>query len=84
MSVHMEEVTLRVAHFGEYERVFLDWDEVDAILARSQFSNLRRVDISPVRWSVSWSSTQFISRLPLCHARGILRIRELDHKRVFL
>ena len=81
MSMHTEEVSIRVDYSGG--RVLIDWDEVDAILARPQFSNLRRVTISPVRWSGSahWQST---SRLSLCHACGILGIQEIKQKYITL
>ena len=50
------------------------WLELDAILARPQFSGLRRVSMSPSRFAPSHVVDRewFVRHLPQCHARGIL------------
>ena len=50
------------------------WLELDAILARPQFSGLKRVSMSPSPFAPSRVVDRkwFVRHLPLCHARGIL------------
>jgi hypothetical protein len=83
-SVHVVDVSLRVCHWGNQEVDLLRWDLVDEILARPQFSNLKRVEVLPVRRSSLYSLAWFARRLPVCFARGILHLRECDDKRTFL
>jgi hypothetical protein len=83
-SVHVAHVSLKVCHSGDQEDDLLRWDEVDEILARPHFSNLKRVEVLPVRRSRLYSLAWFASRLPVCYARGILYRREFDDKRTFL
>jgi hypothetical protein len=83
-SVHVADVSLRVCHWGDQEVDLLRWDLVDSILARPQFSSLRRVEVSPVRRSSLYSLSWFARRLPICFSRGILHLREFDDKRTFL
>jgi hypothetical protein len=77
VSLHMQEVAFI---YSVKNNDGLDgdlWLELDAILARPQFSGLRRVSISPspappfASYYVA-DHKWFVRHLPQCHARGIL------------
>ena len=78
VSVHMQEVAFIYA-LKEEDGLDGDlWFELDAILARPQFSGLRRVSISSSLsspYSIS-DHKWFVRHLPQCHARGILVITD--------
>jgi hypothetical protein len=60
----------------------LEWNAVDAVLQRSPFSSLRKVQISlDLPWVIIDSTSDraqlhriTMERLPYCHAHGIVRV----------
>jgi hypothetical protein len=81
-SAHMEEVGLEIS-VGSDDRVGqVRWNEIDAALQHSSFSGLKTVSVRVVQWPFLYDSDQHVvSRIkdlmPICHARGILRVREM-------
>ena len=77
VSVHMQEVAFIYSAKGDDRDGGYDldgdfWLELDAILARPQFSGLRKVSISP-SFAPLYDHEWFVHHLPQCHTRGILR-----------
>jgi hypothetical protein len=78
----MDELTLGLVKYvnyfdtGFYHQIEREWDDVDGILERQEFSNLKSVRVyhsahgsaKPER--LEW----FFLRLPLCRKQGILRL----------
>jgi len=95
ISVRIEEISLSLLHpLGHSDGIFHDcapneWGEVDAILARPQFLNLKSVSVRHAQDSLDSPDAEhplewFFDRLPLCHKRGILRLCETKTSGPFL
>ena len=79
-SAHMDEVGFEI---DARDIGLLGWNEIDAALQHSSFSKLRKVEVRVIRWRdlvMGWDPNDLLlimDVIPQCHARGILRIREV-------
>ena len=90
VSDHIDKVIVeynQVPH-GQPEHEY--WSQVDAALAQPQFGGLSQVEIRNAPGSLLSSSAQlalqawFISKLPACHTRGILRVLRTVYRITYL
>jgi hypothetical protein len=79
-SVHLEDVSFQL-HYSCYDlSEALEWSEVDVILQRSTFSDLRTLSFVQCVFTLTsagpqpFAGTSIAQRLPQCAARGILRV----------
>jgi hypothetical protein len=79
-AAHIEEVGLEI-NIGYHDEVGqVRWNEIDAALQHSSFSGLKTVSIRVVPWEErSPKAVQWVmDHMPQCHARGILRVCEME------
>jgi hypothetical protein len=80
----MEEISLSIFQYPSHandtdDNIRTELGNVDAVLERQQFSNLKRVNVRRIGvpdtlYPFEW----FFDLLPLCHKRGILRMCETN------